>query len=160
MQRFNHRVILNLCVMLLIALLTLCLSSPSMAKSGAALTQPRLAKAPTLVTCKLRVPSNPLSQAGLLLPWSLQPPCHETTANNSVFVQAVIFDPGRGTIETYNPLVVDQGTAPAAPLVSPMLPKGATVAIFGVGNAAVTEWFVPGKPSSLRCAHATDFAQL
>ncbi len=75
-------------------------------------------------------------------------------------MQAVIFDPGRGTIETYNPLVVDQGTAPAAPLVSPMLPKGATVAIFGGGNDDVTELVGPGKPSCIGGAHGKDFGQV
>ncbi|PYX90978.1 MAG: hypothetical protein DMG67_11775 [Acidobacteria bacterium] len=91
--------------------------------------------------CTLIMPNNPLTPAGLATPYvftATDPdngPCHELNADQSAFVQAGIFDPATGQISVYNPLVIDQGTAPAAPPVVPTLPPNAIVALWFGYNA-------------------------
>lgn len=95
--------------------------------------------------CTIIVPDAPLSAVGLATPYQLtatNPPagdCHETNPNSSAFVQAAILDPATGQISIYNPLVIDQGGAPAmgAAPVPPTLPNNAIVALwfgFNGGN--------------------------
>jgi hypothetical protein len=91
-------------------------------------------KAGDVTQCQLTVPPNPLSAQGLMTPWMLQAPCHEANPAQSVFVQAVIFDPATKSLAAYEPLVVDAGSAPAAPPTPITLPQGAVVGIFGGGN--------------------------
>jgi hypothetical protein len=87
------------------------------------------------------VPANPLSAAGLATPYQFvatnaaMGPCHEANVNQSAFVQASIYDPATGALSVYDPLVVDQGTTPAAPPVVPTLPAGAVVGIWFGFNA-------------------------
>src|ERR1039457_3998701 len=91
------------------------------------------------VSCNLIVPADPLSAAGLATPWQLTgtggmtPAASGCTmanaANLGAFVQATILDPAAGTLEVYEPLVITQGTTPAAAPVVPTLPAGAIVTI-------------------------------
>jgi len=91
--------------------------------------------------CTLAVPANPLSAAGLATPYQFvatnaaMGPCHEANVNQSAFVQASIYDPATGALSVYDPLVVDQGTTPAAAPVVPTLPANAVVGIWFGFNA-------------------------
>jgi hypothetical protein len=94
--------------------------------------------------CTLIVPANPLSAAGLATPYQLvatnagNGPCNEANANQSAFVQGAVID-ANGAITLYNPLVVDQGTQPAAAPVAATVPAGATVGLwFGFNGANLT----------------------
>ncbi|WP_433171725.1 hypothetical protein [Actinoallomurus sp. CA-150999] len=95
--------------------------------------------------CTLTVPANPLSARGLATPYQLTAtnaamgPCNEANVNQSAFVQATIIDPATGKLSVYSPLVIDQGTQPAAAPVTPTLPAGAVVGIwFGYNGADLT----------------------
>ena len=89
--------------------------------------------------CAIIVPEHPLSAAGLATPYRLTGPrgtkpaasgCTEANAVNlGAFVQATILDPATGALSVYEPLVITQGTRPAAAPVVPALPKGAVVTI-------------------------------
>jgi hypothetical protein len=87
------------------------------------------------------VPANPLSAAGLATPYQFvatnaaMGPCNEANVNQSAFVQAGIYDPATGALSVYDPLVVDQGTTPAAAPVVPTLPANAVVGIWFGFNA-------------------------
>src|SRR2546427_5966363 len=85
--------------------------------------------------CTLIVPASPLSAQGLATPYQLTATdpaggdCHETTADQSAFVQAAIPDPATGQISIYYPLLVDLNSGPAVPPVGPALPASANVGI-------------------------------
>src|ERR1022692_1497630 len=91
------------------------------------------------VSCNLIVPANPLSAAGLATPWQLTGTGGMTAAasgctmanaaNLGAFVQATVLDPAAGTLAVYEPLVITQGTTPAAAPVVPTLPANAIVTI-------------------------------
>jgi hypothetical protein len=70
-------------------------------------------------------------------PWVLMAPCHEAKAS-SVFVQGVILDKINHTLSTYSPLVIDDGTTPAAAPIVPMLPVSYDAAFFIGGNNDAT----------------------
>jgi hypothetical protein len=82
------------------------------------------------------VPPAPLTAVGLATPYRLTATdgaagaCHEANANQSAFVEAAILDPGTGKISVYHPLVIDDGTQPAAAPVRPTLPPRASVAVW------------------------------
>jgi hypothetical protein len=86
--------------------------------------------------CTLVVPKNPLTAAGLATPYQLvatnkgDGPCNEANADQSAFVEATVLDPATGALSVYRPLVVDQGTQPAAAPVTPMLPDNAVVGVW------------------------------
>ncbi len=88
------------------------------------------------MNCTLIVPANPLTAQGLATPYQLTAtnpadgPCNEANANQTAFVQAAVINPANGQISVYNPLVVDQGTTPAAAPVVPALPAGGVVGIW------------------------------
>jgi hypothetical protein len=90
--------------------------------------------------CTLKVPTNPLSAQGLATPYQLvatdpnQGPCNEANPGQSAFVQGAVLDPATGHISIYNPLVIDQGTQPAAQPVTPTLPAHAVVALWFGSN--------------------------
>jgi hypothetical protein len=65
-------------------------------------------------TCKLVVPSNPLTAAGVAESWVLKG-CDQTDPNFSVFVEAVIFNNKTATFSIYPPLVTNYGVAPLIP---------------------------------------------
>lgn len=88
------------------------------------------------MNCTLIVPANPLSAQGLATPYQFTAtnpadgPCNEANANQSAFVQGVIFDPRADTFSVYSPLIIDQGTQPAVQPTVPTLPRGAVVGLW------------------------------
>lgn len=82
------------------------------------------------VDCTLNVPANPLTAQGLATPFQLGKPCNEANPDQSAFVEATIVEPATGALSVYRPLVVDEGTDPAAPTVVPTLPDGAVVGLW------------------------------
>jgi hypothetical protein len=70
-------------------------------------------------------------------PWVLMAPCHEAKTS-AVFVQGVILDKINHTLSTYSPLVIDDGTTPAAAPIVPMLPVSYDAAFFIGGNNDAT----------------------
>ena len=110
------------------------------------------------VNCSIIVPADPLSAAGLATPWQLTGPNGMTpaasgctmanAANLGAFVQATILDPAAGTLEVYEPLVITQGTTPAAAPVVPTLPANAVVTIdVGFNGTDLTQ--VGATPTAL-----------
>ncbi|WP_370076368.1 hypothetical protein [Streptacidiphilus sp. MAP12-16] len=94
--------------------------------------------------CSLIVPANPLTAQGLATPFQLTAtsaaggPCNEANANQSAFVEAAILT-NNGQLTLYDPLVIDQGTQPAAATVTPQVPAGSTVGIwFGFNGTNLT----------------------
>jgi hypothetical protein len=91
------------------------------------------------VSCDIIVPANPLSAQGLATPYQLTGTGGMTAADSGctmanaaalgAFVQATILDPRTGALSVYEPLVITQGTTPAAAPVVPTLPAGAIVTI-------------------------------
>src|SRR5712692_7298263 len=111
------------------------------------------------VSCDIIVPADPLSAAGLATAYQLTGAggmsaaasgC--TTANSAnlgAFVQATILDPATGALSVYSPLVITQGTAPAAAPVVPALPANAVVTIdFGFNGTNLTQ--VGATPAALQ----------
>lgn len=95
--------------------------------------------------CSLIVPAQPLSAQGLATPYQLvatnpaDGACNEANAGQSAFVQAAVIDPATGNVSVYNPLVIDQGTQPAAAPVVPTLPANGIVGIwFGSNGMTLT----------------------
>jgi hypothetical protein len=76
--------------------------------------------------CTLVVPSNPLTARGLATPYQLGDGCSEANPNEEAFAEATILSPN-GQVQVYNPLVITQGTRPAARPVTPTIPRGARV---------------------------------
>ncbi|MCO6003364.1 hypothetical protein NE236_00030 [Actinoallomurus purpureus] len=108
--------------------------------------------------CTLIVPANPLSARGLATPYRLTAtdaamgPCNEANVNQSAFVQATIIDRATGKLSVYDPLVIDQGTQPAAAPVTPALPAGAVVGIwFGYNGDNLTLRGAGGALQQGRC---------
>src|SRR6266567_6013272 len=104
--------------------------------------------------CALIVPLNPLSAQGLATPYQLTAlnpangPCNEANPAQGAFVQGAILNPATGQISLYNPLVIDQGTQPAAMPKVPTLPTRAIVGIwFGSNGGTLT---LKGDANSLR----------
>jgi hypothetical protein len=86
--------------------------------------------------CTLLVPDDPLTARGLATPYQLvatnpaDGACHEANPDQSAFVEAAILDPETGRLSIYRPLVIDQGTTPAAAPVVPDLPANAVVGLW------------------------------
>jgi hypothetical protein len=94
--------------------------------------------------CTLVVPANPLTAAGLSTPYQLTAtdkatgPCNEANVGQSAFVEAAILT-ANGQVTLYDPVVIDQGTTPAAKPVAAQVPAGATVGIwFGFNGTDLT----------------------
>src|SRR6266851_1522594 len=117
------------------------------------------------VSCDIIVPADPLSAAGLATAYQLTGAggmsaaasgC--TTANSAnlgAFVQATILDPATGALSVYSPLVITQGTAPAAAPVVPALPANAVVTIdFGFNGTNLTQ--VGATPAALQQGNCAD----
>nr|MDQ2717481.1 hypothetical protein [Chloroflexota bacterium] len=112
--------------------------------------------------CTLVVPAKPLSAQGLATPYQLvatnaaNGACNETNAAQAAFVQGAVFDPATGQISVYNPLVIDQGTQPAAQPVVPQLPAKGIVALwFGFNGNNLT---LQGTNGSLQQGHCVNGA--
>ena len=72
------------------------------------------AEAAASMNCTLQVPANPLSARGLATPYVLGDGCQMSNADLQAFVEADIITPSTGRIRVYNPLVITEGTTPAA----------------------------------------------
>jgi hypothetical protein len=106
------------------------------------------AEAADSTNCTLQVPANPLSAEGLASPYILGDGCEMSNPDLQAFVEADIINPRNGRIKVYNPLVITEGTQPAAAPVRPVLARGAVVAImfgFNGNNLLLT-----GTGNSLR----------
>jgi hypothetical protein len=87
------------------------------------------AEAAASMNCSLSVPANPLSAAGLATPWQLGDGCSMANAGTEgAFVEATILSPN-GQLQVYSPLVVTQGTQPAAAPTAPTIAAGSVVEI-------------------------------
>jgi len=111
------------------------------------------------VSCDIIVPPNPLSARGLATPYQLTGPDGMSPAASGctmanvgalgAFVQATILNPRNGQLSVYEPLVITQGTQPAAAPVLPRLPRHAVVTIdFGFNGTNLTQ--VGATPGALR----------
>jgi hypothetical protein len=90
------------------------------------------AEAADSTNCTVTVPARPLSAKGLATPWELGDGC--TWANGGtegVFIDATILAPN-GQLQVYNPLVINQGTTPAAAPTPPTIARGSQV-ILSIG---------------------------
>jgi hypothetical protein len=110
--------------------------------------------------CTLVVPANPLSAQGLATPYQLTATdpakgrCAESTIGQSAFVEATIVDRATGALSVYRPLVVDEGTRPAAPNVVPKLPAKAVVGLwFGFNGGNLT---LKSQDHSLRAGNCVN----
>ena len=117
------------------------------------------------VSCDIVVPANPLTAQGLATPFQLTGTDGATpavsgcnmanNANLGAFVQATILNPATGALSVYEPLVITQGTTPAAAPVVPTLPANAIVTIdFGFNGTNLTQ--VGATPNALaqgRCVN-------
>jgi hypothetical protein len=106
------------------------------------------AEAADSTNCTLQVPANPLSARGLASPYILGDGCEMANPDLQAFVEADILNPRTGRIKVYNPLVITQGTTPAANPVPPRVPAGDVVAImFGFNG---TNLVLTGTGNSLQ----------
>jgi hypothetical protein len=141
-------------------------ASPSASPSGSA-SPSASAPAPDAdnVSCDIIVPANPLTARGLATPYQLTGPHGASPADSGctmanfgslgAFVQATIIDPRTGRLSVYEPLVITQGTRPAAAPVVPRLPRGAVVTIdFGFNGTNLSQVGATGR--ALRQGHCTD----
>ncbi|MFY9927012.1 MAG: hypothetical protein WAK82_03315, partial [Streptosporangiaceae bacterium] len=80
------------------------------------------------MNCTLIAPAHPLTAQGLASPWQLSDGCSEANPSEEAFVESTILAPN-GRIQVYDPLVITQGTTPAATPAPPKLPRNATVII-------------------------------
>src|SRR5690242_7166222 len=84
-------------------------------------------------TCTITAPANPLSAQGLATPWVLGDGCTMANSAEQAFVEATILAPN-GSVQVYNPLVITQGTTPAAAPAAPTIAAGSQVIIDGGFN--------------------------
>jgi len=136
-------------------------ADPSATPSPDATQSSAAAAAAANTDCSLIVPQNALTAAGLATPWQLTGPagqdpaasgCQQSNPNLSAFVQATILNPRTGKLSVYEPLVITQGTTPAAVPVTPKLPRGAVVDIM-VGFNGNNLQLTGAQPGTLAQAH-------
>ena len=87
------------------------------------------AQAAQSMNCTLLVPANPLSARGLATPYVLGDGCQMSNADLQAYVEADIINPRTGSLKVYNPLVITEGTQPAARPVPPRVARGDVVGI-------------------------------
>ncbi|MGH3417135.1 MAG: hypothetical protein ACRDSS_11755, partial [Actinocrinis sp.] len=98
---------------------------------------------PPAATCTLVLPAQPLTAQGLATPFRLRGvngnTCRESDSGTAAFAQGLVIDPATGKLSVYDPLVIDDGTQPAAAPVVPTLPANAVVALwFGFNGDVLT----------------------
>jgi hypothetical protein len=104
--------------------------------------------------CTLIVPANPLTAAGLATPYRLADGCSEANPDEQAFVEATILSP-TGQVQIYNPLVITQGTRPAATPAAPRIPRGARVIIdFGFNGTNLVLTGPGARQQSSGCVDA------
>jgi hypothetical protein len=97
--------------------------------TGAAINMQQNAdEAANSLNCTIAVPANPLSAQGLATPYRLGDGCTMANGSEEAFVEATILAPN-GSIQVYNPLVIDAGTQPAAAPQAPTIARGSSVII-------------------------------
>lgn len=113
--------------------------------------------------CTLLVPPKPLSTQGLATPYQLvatnpeNGPCNESNKAQAAFVQGAVINPATGQVSIYNPLVIDQGTQPAAAPVVPQLPANGVVALwFGFNGNNLTLQDTNGSLKQGRCVNGVN----
>jgi hypothetical protein len=137
---------------------TICPTTAGAATAAPTATATAPAAAAANVSCDIVVPANPLTAQGLATPYQLTGANGMTAqasgctmanfANLGAFVQATILDPATGKLSVYEPLVITQGTTPAAAPVVPTLPARAVVTIdFGFNGTNLTQ--VGATPAAL-----------
>src|SRR5712691_5254036 len=153
-KRFSPLMLVGLSVPVVLALI-----------ASAAFILPRLASHAAAVNgaCTLIVPSKPLSAQGLATPYQLvatdpaNGPCNESNKAQAAFVQGAVIDTATGQISIYNPLVIDQGTRPAAVPVLPKLPANGIVALwFGFNGNNLTLQGTNGSLAQGRCVNGAN----
>ncbi len=142
-------------VLLLIAMVVVVL--PRLIASHAAGT------AVVNMNCTLIVPPNPLTAQGLATPYRLvatnpaNGACNESNKVQAAFVQGAVIDRATGAISIYNPLVIDDGTQPAAAPVVPTLPARNVVALwFGFNGNNLTLQSNNGSLQQGRCINGVN----
>lgn len=113
--------------------------------------------------CTLIVPSKPLTALGLATPYQLvatnpeNGPCNESNKGQAAFVQGAVINPATGQISIYNPLVIDQGTQPAAAPIVPRLPANGIVALwFGFNGNNLNLQDANGSLRQSRCVNGVN----
>jgi hypothetical protein len=153
-KRFSPLMLVGLSVPVVLALI-----------ASAVIILPRLGSHAAAVNgdCTLIVPSKPLSAQGLATPYQLvatdpaNGPCNESNAAQAAFVQGAVINPATGQISIYNPLVIDQGTQPAAAPVVPRLPRRGIVALwFGSNGNTLTLQDMNGSLRQGSCVNGVD----
>jgi hypothetical protein len=153
-KRFSPLMLVGLSVPLVLALI-----------ASAVFVLPRLGSHAAALNgdCTLIVPSQPLSAQGLATPYQLvatdpaNGPCNESNKAQAAFVQGAVLDPATGQLSIYNPLVIDQGTQPAAAPVVPQLPANGVVALwFGFNGNNLTLQGTRGSLKQGRCANGVN----
>src|SRR5262249_25169232 len=97
--------------------------------TGAAISMQQNAdQAANSLNCTIAVPANPLSAQGLATPYQLGDGCTMANGTEEAFVEATILAPN-GSVQVYNPLVIDAGTQPAAAPAPPTIAAGSSVII-------------------------------
>ncbi len=136
-KRFSPPMLVGLSVPLVLALM-----------ASAAFILPRLGSHAAALNgdCTLIVPARPLSAKGLATPYQLvatdpaNGPCNESNKAQAAFVQGAVIDPVTGQLSIYNPLVIGQGTQPAAAPVVPQLLANDVVALWFGFNGNNLTW--------------------
>jgi hypothetical protein len=150
-KRFSPLMLVGLSVPVVLALV-----------ASAVLILPHLGSRADVINgdCTLIVPSQPLSAQGLATPYQLvatdpaNGPCNESNKAQAAFVQGAVINPSTGQISIYNPLVIDQGTQPAAAPVVPKLPANGIVALwFGSNGNTLTLQGMNGSLRQGRCVN-------
>ncbi|TMD57913.1 MAG: hypothetical protein E6I91_21960 [Chloroflexi bacterium] len=104
-----------------------------------------------------------LSAQGLATPYQLVAThpadglCNEANKAQAAFVQGAVINRVTGAISIYNPLVIDQGSQPAAPPVVPQLPANRVVALwFGSNGNTLTLQDSHGSLRQGRCVNGVN----
>lgn len=111
-------------------------------------------------SCTLRVPNAPLTEAGLATPYQLNGDgCHEANADTAAFVEATIVDPATNAVSVYRPLVIDDGTMPAAAPTPVTLPPGAVVGVWFGFQGDTLKLIGPGRGGCVNGLKGSPFGQ-
>jgi hypothetical protein len=133
-------------------------AAPVICPSATASATAPVAVSAANVSCDIVVPAEPLTAAGLATPYQLTGPDGMSPAASGctmanfaalgAFVQATILNPRTGQLSVYEPLVITQGSTPAAAPVVPTLPRRAIVTVdFGFNGTNLTQ--VGATPDAL-----------
>jgi len=153
-KRFSPLMLVGLSVPVVLALI-----------ASAVLILPHLSSRAAAVNgdCTLIVPPKPLSAQGLATPYQLvatdpaNGPCNESNKAQATFVQGAVINRATGQISIYNPLVIDQGTQPAATPIVPQLPANGIVALwFGFNGNNLSLQDTNGSLKQGRCVNGAN----